>query len=250
MRFLAIVIVAVVSVTLDAQGQRAGGSAAPPAAQASAPFDITGYWVSIITQDWRLRMVVPPRGDYMGFPMTAEAKKVADAWNPAKDEAAGEQCKGYGAAGILRSPGRLHITWQDANTLRMDIDAGTQTRVFHFGAWKSPGGPPTWQGDSVATWSPRRVLAPASTPRARGLEVVTTNLRPAYLRRNGVPYSGQTTLTEYFDVFPEPDGAALMVVTTVVEDPIYLYNPLIVASHFKKEADGSKWDPTPCSTKW
>jgi hypothetical protein len=219
-------------------------------ARDTAPIDLTGYWVSYVTENWRYRMVTPAKGEYRRIPVSPAGVPIINAWDPVADTRAGKQCKSYGAAAIMNVPGRLHITWQDANTLRMDIDAGTQTRVFHFGAWKSPGGPPTWQGDSVATWSPRRVLAPASTPRARGLEVVTTNLRPAYLRRNGIPYSGQTTVTEYFDVFPEPDGAALMVVTTVVEDPIYLYNPLIVASHFKKEADGSKWDPTPCSTKW
>jgi hypothetical protein len=75
-------------------------------------------------------------------------------------------------------------------------------------------------------------------------------MRPAYLRRNGVPYSAQATLTEYFDVFSEADGASMMIVTTIVEDPAYLYNPLIVASHFTKEPDGTKWDPTPCSAKW
>ncbi len=233
---------------ISAQGE-GRGSAAPQTAQAAAAFDITGYWVAVITQDWRLRMVMPPRGDYMGFPMTVESKKVADAWDPARDEAAGEQCKGYGAAGIMRLPTRLHVTWQDANTLRMDTDFGTQTRVFHFGEWKPPGAPPGWQGDSVATWAPRRVLAAPSSPKARGLKVVTTNMRPAYLRRNGVPYSAQATLTEYFDVFPEPDGD-MMIVTTIVEDPVYLYNPLIVASHFKKEPNGAKWDPTPCSAKW
>ena len=232
---------------IGAQGQ-GRGAGAPQTAQAAAAFDITGYWVAVITQDWRLRMVMPPRGDYMGFPMTAASKKVADAWDPAKDEAAGEQCKGYGAAGIMRLATRLHVTWQDANTLHMDTDFGTQTRVFHFGEWKSPGAAPGWQGDSVAMWAPRALAAPSS-PKARGLKVVTTNMRPGYLRRNGVPYSARATLTEYFDVFPEPDGD-MMIVTTIVEDPVYLYNPLIVASHFKKEPNGAKWDPTPCSAKW
>jgi hypothetical protein len=233
------------------QGQRGRGAGGPPpTAQAAAPFDMTGYWVSLIAQDWRLRMLVPPKGDYMGIPMNAASKKIADAWDPARDEAAGEQCKGYGAAGIMRHPGRLHITWQDANTLRMDIDAGMQTRVFHFGDRKTSVGPASWQGDSVASWTPRRVLAAPSSPRARGLKVVTTNLRPAYLRRNGIPVSGQATLTEYYDVFQEPNGEAIMIVSLVVDDAVYLENPLVVSAQFKKEPDGSKWDPTPCSTKW
>lgn len=249
-QLLPVVLVGLLVAPIDAQGQRGRAPGPPPTGQAGAPFEMTGYWVSVIAQDWRLRMVVPPKGDYMGIPMTQASKKVADAWDPAKDEAAGEQCKGYGAAGIMRQPGRLHITWQDVNTLRMDIDAGTQTRVFHFGEWKSPGGAPAWQGDSVAAWAPRRVLTAPSTPRARSLKVTTTNLRPAYLRRNGVPYSGQTTLTEYYDVFQEPGSETWMLVTIVVEDPIYLDNQLVVSASFRKEADGSKWDPTPCSTKW
>ena len=95
-------------------------------------------------------MVVPPKGDYPGMPMNAAAHKLADAWDPAKDEATGEQCKGYGAPGLMRIPGRLHITWQDDQTLRLEMDAGTQTRIFSFGAPQSQGG--DWQGVSKASW--------------------------------------------------------------------------------------------------
>src|SRR5947209_2090485 len=120
---------------------------APAYAQrTAAPFDLTGYWVSVITQDWRFRMVTPPKGDYLGIPMTAASKKAADAWDPAKDEASAGQCKSYGAATIMTLPARLHITWQDENALRMDIDAGTQTRLFHFDRIPA-GGKLTWQGD-------------------------------------------------------------------------------------------------------
>ena len=185
----------------------------------------------------------------MGIPMLPSAKQVADTWDPGRPVSADELCKGYGAAIIMSMPERLHITWQDANTLRMDIDAGTQTRLFHFGEWKSPGGPSTWQGDSAAKWSARRTLAQPSSPQARSLEVVTTNMRPGYLRRNGVPYSAEAKLTEYYDVFQEPEGDVWMIVTTVVEDPAYLENPLILTAQFKKQADASGWDPAPCSAK-
>src|SRR5262249_52911606 len=139
--------VIVIFIPLAAQAQTA------VTGQAAAPFDITGYWTSVITQSWRLRMVVPPKGDYMGIPMLPAAKQVADTWDPNKPVPADEQCKGYGAAIIMSMPERLHITWQDANTLKMDIDAGTQTRLFHFGDWKAPGGASTWQGDSAAKWA-------------------------------------------------------------------------------------------------
>ncbi|MDP9115052.1 MAG: hypothetical protein M3O20_15400 [Acidobacteriota bacterium] len=236
-----------------AKGQvagRGGQPAVPPKAEADAPFDMTGYWVSVITQNWRYRMVVPPRGDYMGIPLSVAAKQVADAWDPAKDEAAGEQCKGYSAPAIMTNPEHLHITWQDDQTLRMDVDAGTQTRLFHFGNWKSAGAAASWQGDSLASWSPRAGLAFVSSPKARSLKVTTTNMRPGYLRKNGVPFGAGATLTEYFDVFQEPEGETWMTVTMLVRDPVYLENPLIWSAQFKKQSDASGWDPEPCSTKW
>jgi hypothetical protein len=208
---------------------------APP--KASAPTDITGYWVAFITEDWRFRMVTPHKGDYQGVPMTRQARSVADAWDPAADIASGNQCKAYGAGAIMRIPARLHITWRDDNTLRIDTDAGTQTRLFHFDASTTPHGERTWQGYSTAEWQ-----KPA-------LKVTTTNLRAGYLRRNGVPYSENATVTEYFDLAPIPGGGQVLLVTTIVDDPQYLVQPFIVSSQFKKEADGSKWDPTPCSAK-
>src|SRR5512141_2847474 len=73
-----------------------------PSTRASAPWDMTGYWVSIVTEDWRFRMITPGKGDFPGVPLNDAAKKIADAWDPAKDEAAGQQCKAYGAAAIMR----------------------------------------------------------------------------------------------------------------------------------------------------
>jgi len=213
--------------------------AAPADAKAAAPIDLTGYWVSVISEDWRFRMVTPRKGDYQNVPMTPEARQVADAWNPAADEAAGNQCKAYGAAAIMRVPGRIHLTWPDVNTLRIETDAGTQTRLFQFGA-AAKAAQPSWQGASSATWEPA----------SRSLKVVTTNMRPGYLRRNGVPYSENAVLTEYFELAPLPNGGQLLLVTAIVDDPRYLQTPFIVTSQFKKEADGSKWDPTPCSTNY
>src|SRR6516164_3729580 len=151
-RLLALTIVLNLPLLAQAQGGRGGRGGAAATPRASAPIDLNGYWVSIVNEDWRFRMVTPAPGDYQGVPMTAESRKVADAWDPAKDEAAGEQCKSYGAPALLRVPEHLHITWQDGRTLRLDTDSGTQTRLYHFGEWKAPAGPPTLQGDSVAAW--------------------------------------------------------------------------------------------------
>ena len=229
-----------------------GGRGGPPqVANAAAPIDLTGYWVSIVTEDWRYRMVTPAPGDYQSVPMTAAAVKIADAWDPAKDEAAGDQCKSYGAPAILRVPEHLHITWQDDQTLRMDTDAGKQTRIFHFGAGKSAGGDseagPSLQGDSRAQWEIQRA---GPQPVNGTLKVTTNHLKAGYLRKNGVPYSENANLVEYYDLVKERNGDVLMVVTIVVTDPTYLREPFIISSHFKKLADDTGWKPSECSAKW
>src|SRR5258706_8391554 len=152
MQLMLLVIGSLVAQTaLQAQG-RGGGRGGPPLnPKAAAPIDLTGYWVSIVTEDWRYRMVTPAKGDYASVPINADGRKVADAWDPAKDEAAGDQCKSYGAPAVMRVPGRVHITWQNDNTMKVETDAGTQTRLFNFtGSPAGPGG--DWQGSSAASW--------------------------------------------------------------------------------------------------
>ena len=222
--------------------QQAGGAAR--SARDGAPIDITGYWVSYVTENWRYRMVMPPKGEYRRIPASRAALPLIASWDPAADERAGNQCKSYGAAAIMSVPGRLHITWQDGDTLRIETDAGTQTRLFHFSP-RPTSSARSWQGESAGAWE-------RATGRDGGgsLRVITTNLREGYLRKNGVPYSERATVTEHFDVAPLADGGKLLLVTTIVDDPVYLNAPYVVSPHFKKEPDGSKWDPTPCSSTW
>jgi hypothetical protein len=226
------------------RAQRQGGAPPRPARDA-APIDLTGYWVAYVTENWRYRMVTPAKGDYQGVPMTPDARKIADAWDPAKEEASGDLCKSYGAPALLRVPGRLHVTWQDDQTLRMDSDAGKQTRTFHFGNWKAPVGSRTIQGDSLAEWEGG---GRGSTDGA--MKVTTTNLKAGFLRKNGVPYSENTALSEYYELIAQPDGSPLMVVTIVTTDPAYLRVPFVISSQFKKEATDAKWKPTECSATW
>ena len=134
------------SATLVAQGPPGRGGGPPPTPRAAAPVDFTGNWVSIVSEDWRWRMITPPKGDYANIPVNAEARRVGDTWDPAKDEAAGEQCRAYAAPAIMREPGRLRISWQDDTTLKIETDAGQQTRLFHFGGRPPEGGMPSWQG--------------------------------------------------------------------------------------------------------
>jgi len=244
-------LLVIVPVAMVAQfGPPPGGPPRP--AKQIAPEDVTGYWVSIVTEDWRWRMVTPAKGDYTSVPLNPAGRKAADAWDPDKDIAAGNQCKAYGAAAIMRVPGRVHITWVDDNTLKVETDAGTQTRVFHFNAKPPANEAPSWQGYSDASWDglrppPRR--GGGAAPPGGSLKVVTKNMKPGYLRKNGVPYSGNAELTEYFDRTNEPNGDSWLIVTTIVHDPENLNQDFVTSTHFKMEKDGSKWSPSACEAK-
>src|SRR5436190_14974920 len=235
--------------------QRGGAPQAPPTPRASAPIDMTGYWVSIVAEDWRWRMITPPKGDFSGVPLNAEGQKIMNAWEPAKDEAAKEECKSYGAANIMRVPERLHITWSDDNILKIETDAGMQTRLFHFNATQDPGG--GWQGVSKAEWeftAPGGYNAAGSgrggAPRTGSLKVITNRMKPGYVRKNGVPYSANATVTEYYDVVKHPtNGQIYLVLTQTLDDPTYLTQPMLTSAHFGKQADASGWNPAPCAAR-
>lgn len=258
---------------MNAQGGREGRGGPPPTAKAAAPLDMTGYWTAVVTEDWHQRMMTAPKGDFgagapgatAGFngtrngegpnpssggniPYKIEAAKLAMQWDPAKDEAEGNQCKAYGAGGIMRLPTHLHITWQDDNTLRMDADAGTQTRLFHFGASAAPPNqPPSWQGYSAAKWI--SMGGRGEWTRGGNLEVVTKDLKPGYYWKNGMPYTAKLVLTEHFRVLKEDNGDEWLFLSQMAEDPDYLTEPWIITYQFKKLPDGSRWKPTPCSAR-
>jgi hypothetical protein len=233
---------------LQAQRGEGRGAPPPPTPREAAAMDLTGYWVSVITEDWKLRMVTPKKGVYETLTLNAEGRRVGDTWDPARDEAAGEQCRAYGAANVMRLPGRLRIAWADDTTLRVETDAGTQTRLFRFGSAAAPAATePTWQGVSAAEW--KYAGSPRGAARAGSLKVVTTNLRPGYIRKNGAPYSDKTRVTEYFDLNTAPNGDRWLTVTTKVEDPVYFTRPHFTSSDFKCLPNGDGWSPSPCSAR-
>ena len=257
--------------------QRAGS--APETPRAGAPIDFTGYWVAVVSEDWRHRMTTARKGDFESVPLNAEGRRVANTWSLDGDNAAGEQCRAFGVGGLMRQPGRLHITWGDDDTLEVEFDAGAQTRLFEFGAAPAASGAKTWQGLSRARWlkppgaggAPVRaqigndagpVLAGGGGRGQRGgpaptaalneggsLEVTTTDFRAGYLRKNGVPYSEAAKITEYFHRLPAtPNGDTWLHVVTIVDDPQFLNEPFYTSTMFKREANGAKWHPTDCRT--
>ena len=256
---LCLLVVAGASRRLDAQrGRGAAPAGPPPTGQSVAPIDLTGYWESLIVDEWRFR-VSPQKGDILYLPLNAEARRVAGEWDPAKDEADGKACKAYGAIGVMQRPGRLHITWDNPNTLKIDADAGTQTRLIHFGPPPPNLGAASWQGYSVGNWQVNgRLLldtgglglVPAGrqsgTTAGGSMKVTTTNLLPGYIRKNGVPYGEKAVLTEYFNRLAGQQNDAYFSVTAMVEDPAYLTQPFVRTYTFKKQADAAGWEPTAC----
>lgn len=240
----AVVLIAFIggrSDAVDAQG-RPGGPPTPTSPRASSVIDLVGNWVSVVTEDWRFRMVTPRKGDYASVPMTNEARKVADAWDPSKDGS----CLAYGAAGLMRMPTRLRVTWESDSVLKIETDAGMQVRRLLFNPPERPGAR-TLQGFSVAEWEGVARGRGAAGP-GGNLKVVTTNLSGGWVRKNGVPYSENAVLTEYFDRFTAPEGGEWFTVTSIVDDRRYFTQPFVTSTHFKKEPDGSKWSPSPCRT--
>lgn len=247
---IAAIVIVGATVSLPAQRGRDGGPPQPLSPQASAPLDLTGNWVSIVTEDWRWRMVTPPKGDFASVPLNPEGQKVGNAWDPSTDGS----CLAYGAAGLMRIPTRVRITWENERTLKLETDAGVQTRRFLFGESQKPA-ERSPQGYSVAEWevsAPGRGGpgagrgGPPPGQRRGSLKVTTTMLSAGWLRKNGAPYSENASVTEYYDRFAAPDGEEWFAVTTIVSDPKYLNTDFVTSSHFKKEADGSTWAPKAC----
>ena len=279
----------------DAQGRAGQGRApaAPPTAKAGAPIDLTGYWTAVVTEDWHVRMLTAPKGDFgvgapgvienpgvgrlgvgpnpaarSNIPYNVAGAQAAMKWDPAKDEADRDQCKAYGAPGIMRQPTHLHISWQDDNTLKIDAAAGTQTRLFRFARTQNPrmdfsnatyvpaepvkfdppaGTKPSRQGYSIAVWN--IVEGSANVERGGSLKVVTTRLTPGYYWKNGMPYTANAVVTEYFRTMELPDNSRWLRFTQIVEDPEYLTQPWVINYAFKQLPDGSAWKPTPCSAR-
>jgi len=270
------------------------GAPAAGLAQRYPAVDVTGTWVSIVTEDWAVRMITPPKGDFESLPLTRAAQDAANKFDIPQAEMAGRACDAYGAPALLRIPGRLRVSWQDADTLKLETDAGEQMRLLHFAAAPAAAAP-SRQGFSTAVWQyaggfdPIRAAAAADAapPAGRGgaapaggggrggggaggarqggggfggrglmlapaggkLKVTTTHLTPGLLRKNGVPYSANTQLTEYFNLLTEPSGTQWLIVTTIVHDPENLVVDYITSTNFRKEPDNAKWRPQGCSLR-
>ena len=249
------------SAVAGAQPPGAGPGFGPPrSARESAQVDLTGHWVALVTEDWLWRMITAPPGDATSVPLNPEGRRVAAQWDPRADAASDEACRAFGAAGLMRMPLRLRITWQDDDTLKIETDAGEQTRLLRFGGDAAPPAERSWQGFTTAEWTRpvggfdfKAVLSgrpPSGSdgPPKGSLKAVTTELRAGYLRKNGLPYSEDAVLTEYFSRV-SAFGNDYLTVLSIVHDPKYLGSDFVTSSQFKREPDDARWSPSPCRTE-
>ena len=236
---------------VSGHAQRRGRGQTAESAKAGAAVDLTGEWISVVTEDWKFRMVTPRKGDYDLVPLTPAGRSLADSWDPAKDEAAGQQCKAYGAPAVMRMAGRIRVSWENDTTLKIETEAGTQTRRLQFipPSEQPPANPPSIQGVSVAGWES---LQGRGAARTGNLKVVTRNLTTGYLRKNGVPYSANAVVTEYFDVVtgaPPNNNTTYLVIDTEIYDPLYLAQPFVTSTHFKKLPANAPFTTEACSAR-
>ena len=226
----------------DCRAARRGRRAPPASPRQAAPIDLTGYWVSVVIEDWKYRMVTPNKGVFDAVPL-----------NPEGQQDRQDLGSGAGRGGRRTVPGvrrrrdhahpRAPAHRRGRTTTRSRSIRMRERRRGCFVSARRPlaAGEPSWQGHSVAQWN---TAEPGSQSEGRH-----DNLRPGYVRKNGAPYSNKAIVTEYFDLNAMPNGDQWLTVTTKVEDPGYFTRPYMTSSDFKKLPNAAGWNPTPCSAR-
>ena len=250
LRVCMVAVAVVLTVSPSAHAQRGARRVAAGRRQRprdAAALDLTGYWVSVITEDWKYRMVTPKNGVFDSLPLNGEGRKIGTSWDPAKDEAAGEALQGLhgGQRDAAARPHAHHLARRqyaaDRHRCR-NADAAAAIRI------RAAAGSQAGRATRSRSGSTRPAAA-AAAPRLGNLKVVTTNLRAGYVRKNGAPHSDKAVVTEYFDLNSLPNGDTWLTITTKVEDPVYFTRPYITTTDFKKLPSAAGWNPTPCSAK-
>jgi len=208
-----------------------------------SPVRHPGYWVSVVTEDWRFRHGDSPKGIYTGVSLNAEGRKIADAWDPANDEATGEQCRATGLRTSCGCPDAF-TSLQDEQTLKIETDAAKQTVCYISIAIRG-------RGEIGRVFRKRHGTDPVG-PRYRSSrfsEGCHDQPQAGILAKEGVPYSASAVLTEYFDRVIEPTARRNLAITSTVRIQCIWRSRSSRHSHYKKQTDSSGWNPTPCSAR-
>ena len=190
----------------------------PARAQTRVGFNLSGMWSSMYHED-ELERTDPgsPMGDYLGIPINDDARLRADTWDADLISVLEHQCIPHSSVYAMRAPSNLKIsTIEDPTTAQIIafIIDGTYTgpRTIWMDGRPHPSqfAAHTFSGFSTGVWE------------GDTLRVETTHIKTGYLRRNGIPFSDETTLTEFFDLHDK-----YLTLTSIAEDPVYLTEPLV-----------------------
>jgi hypothetical protein len=203
---------------------------------AQAQIDFSGEWRPLIHEDLGHRVDEraiagpgagtgaggPRVGDYAGLPINDAARSKAESWDPRIWAAPEHQTIPHPGAYWVHAPGGLRVS-------RVVDDASGRVVGFRLYRVGGPGSttrtiwtdgrphPPdyaahTWQGFSTGRWNGETLI------------VETSHLKAGWVRRNGVPASDRTTLTQHMVRHGE-----YLTIVNIVSDPVYLDEPYVTS---------------------
>jgi len=203
---------------------------------ASAQVDLSGIWAPIMHEDQVERAPGPEIGDYLGLPINDAGRLRGETWDASILTMEEHTCKPHPSTYGFRGVGNLRITF-DYNPITYDVskvDTHIQwmeqrREIWMDGRSRPPDfDPHTWQGFSTGRWE------------GNVLVVETSHLKAGWIRRNGLALSDRARMTERF--FRHGD---LLTHTYIIEDPVYLSEPLIKTNGFRLTTNVAM-QPYPC----
>lgn len=194
------------------------------AASAEAQVDLTGFWNGVFHEDQLERVPGPSLGDYLGLPINDNARAFAEAWDASRLTVPEHQCRAHASPYIYRGPLLLRIAevrdpqTQDLIAFQHRIRNFQQDRTIWMDGRPHPSEHAlhTWMGFSTGRWE------------GNVLVVQTTHIKQMWHRRNGVPQSDKTVLTERFIRHGD-----VLTHVTITEDPVYLDEPLVKTTNMR-----------------
>jgi len=223
--WLVLPLVATIGLTL------AGSQAAmaqPPRPQ--RPPDLSGEWNLVNDEGPGAigQLGQPGLGDYLGIPFNDAGRMRADTtaeslWGTpeyqCRPHSAPHQWRGLGGARILKE---LDPLTGEVATYHIQFMRSLDRPVFMDGRpHPPPWAPHTWTGFSTGEWI------------GNTLKITTTHLKDGYLRRGGPQTSDMYAMTEYLTRHDE-----ILTIVTVIDDPIYLDEPLVHSTTYTIDLTG------------
>lgn len=190
---------------------------------AFAQVDLIGSWNARFHEDQPERVPGPSLGDYVGLPINDSARAFAEAWDASRLTVPEHQCRAHAVPYIYRGPLNLRI-WeerdprtQDVVAIHHDMSNFQQRRTVWMDGRPHPSANAehTWMGFSTGTWE------------GDTLVVRTTHIKQMWHRRNGLPQSDKTVLTERYTRHGD-----FFTLVTITDDPVYLTEPLVKTTNF------------------